>query len=478
MDIRSIVEKYKKDDPELFEYIGNLVSRKAVEGKWDKGIEGESEDLTQMLLFEYSTAIEKITKGKIPAKFVVDKLDSMMGKMRYGSYKKGLDDEVLYDGMPVTSSKYTESTRYKSNFGAHAPTYTEDGKEKCAIVLFDNRDTFEVDGKRVALSGIDLTNLSDIRGTTFHEWTHIMEKSLVKASDLSREDIILEEGDSTYINSCISADLSMDEYKEYIASVDSLLNSDNEILFGGISTIEINERISPNRRIMHNQISEGATEFIARLVTKEVGDEVLDKTRYSDKVEFVERYFNSIGIDNAVATYVTDSRAMIRDLENRKINGRSLLHESSRHLDFLGNVERGLSSELRYKGASMQDVNDIKSSLMEFWSLHPDATNEDVGIAFNKILDTVPVDLSRAARRTILDTLRYPSVDKRFKKELDKQFPQKEEKPKIAENVIEGARKIAEGRKTRDLKDISNKIKSGLMEKEKRGEKEGEAEEL
>ena len=279
MDIKSIVEKYKKDDPELFEYIGSLVSRKAQEGKWDRGIEGESEDLTQMLLFEYASSIEKITKGKISAKSIVDKFESMMGKMRYGSYKKGLDDEVLYDDIPVTSREYTEKTRYRSNFGAHAPIYSEDGKEKCAIVLFDNKEEMDLGGKKVHLSGIDLSNLSDIRGTIFHEWTHIMEKSLIKASDLSREDVILEEGDSTYINTCISADLSMDEYKDYIANVDSLLSSDNEVLFGGISTIEINERKSPNRRIMHNQISEGATEYIARLVTKEVGDEVIDTTR-------------------------------------------------------------------------------------------------------------------------------------------------------------------------------------------------------
>ena len=128
MDIKDIVEKYKAEDPKLFEYIGRLVDKKAREGKWDKGIDEESEDLTQMLIYEYATSLEKITKGKVSAKFVVDKLASQMGKMRYGEYKKGLDEDVTYDNVPVTSKEYTEMCRVKSNFGAHAPTYMEDGK--------------------------------------------------------------------------------------------------------------------------------------------------------------------------------------------------------------------------------------------------------------------------------------------------------------------------------------------------------------
>ncbi len=466
MDIKDIVEKYKAEDPKLFEYIGRLVDKKAQEGKWDKGIDGESEDLTQMLIYEYATSLEKITKGKVSAKFVVDKLSSQMGKMRYGEYKKGLDDDVTYDNAPVTSKEYTEMCRVKSNFGAHAPTYIEDGKEKCAIVLFDNSQQYDYNGKPVTLTGIDLSNLSDVRGTVFHEWSHIMEKCFIKASDLKRKDVIYEEGDSTYINACLSPDLTMEEYKDYIANVDKLLQSDEEVMFGGISTIEINERKSPNRRIMHNQISEGATELLSRLVMKEVGDEVIDPTRYENKVKFVERVFKSQGIDEAVATYVTDSRALTRELEDKKINGQSLLHYSSRHLDFLGNVEGVLARDVISKGAEPEILEGVKGKLIEFWKTHPESTNADRGVVFNEIIDSLPVELSKPARRTLVQAISYQDRDREFRAAIDREFPVKEEKPRIAEDVKESAKRLALGRNGKGVKEVSSEVRDAYVGKE------------
>ena len=466
MDIKDIVEKYKAEDPRLFEYIGRLVDEKAQQGKWDKGIDDESEDLTQMLIYEYATSLEKITKGKVSAKFVVDKLSSQMGKMRYGEYKKGLDDDVTYDNVPVTSKEYTEMCRVKSNFGAHAPTYMEDGKEKCAIVLFDNSQQYDYNGKPVTLTGIDLSNLSDVRGTVFHEWSHIMEKCFIKASDLKKEDIIYEEGESTYINACLSPDLTMEEYKDYIANVDNLLQSDEEVMFGGISTIEINERKSPNRRIMHNQISEGATELLSRLVMKEVGDEVIDPTRYEDKVKFVEKVFKSKGIDEAVEAYVTDSRALTRELEERKIDGQSLLHYSSRHLDFLGNVEGTLARDILSKGAEPEILEGVKGKLMEFWKTHPESTNADRGVVFNEIIDNLPVELSKPARRTLVQAISYQDRDREFKAAIDREFPEKEERPRIAEDVKESAKRLALGRSGKDIKEVSTEVKDTYLGKE------------
>lgn len=466
MDIKDIVEKYKAEDPKLFEYIGRLVYKKAQEGKWDKGIDDESEDLTQMLIYEYATSLEKITKGKVSAKFVVDKLSSQMGKMRYGEYKKGLDEDVTYDNVPVTSKEYTEMCRVKSNFGAHAPTYMEDGKEKCAIVLFDNSQQYDYNGKPVTLTGIDLSNLSDVRGTAFHEWSHIMEKCFIKASDLKKEDIIYKEGESTYINACLSPDLTMEEYKDYIANVDNLLQSDEEVMFGGISTIEINERKSPNRRIMHNQISEGATELLSRLVMKEVGDEVIDPTRYEDKVKFVEKVFKSQGIDEAVAIYITDSRALTRELEERKIDGQSLLHYSSRHLDFLGNVEGTLARDIISKGVEPEILEGVKGKLMEFWKTHPESTNADRGVVFNEIIDNLPVELSKPARRTLVQAISYPDRDREFKAAMNREFPEKEERPRIAEDVKESAKRLALGRSGKDIKEVSTEVKDAYVGKE------------
>ena len=476
MDIKDFVEKYKAEDPKLFEYIGRLVEEKAQEGKWDKGIDEESEDLTQMLIYEYATSLEKITKGKVSAKFVVDKLSKQMGKMRYGEYKKGLDEDVTYDNVPVTSKEYTEMCRVKSNFGAHAPTYMEDGKEKCAIVLFDNRQKYNYNGKPVTLTGIDLSNLSDIRGTVFHEWSHIMEKCFIKASDLKKEDIIYEEGDSTYINACLSPDLTMEEYKDYIANVDNLLQSDEEVMFGGISTIEINERKSPNRRIMHNQISEGATELLSRLVMKEVGDEVIDPTRYEDKVKFVEKVFKSQGIDEAVATYVTDSRALTRELEDKKINGQSLLHYSSRHLDFLGNVEGVLARDVISKGVEPEILEGVKGRLIEFWKTHPESTNADRGVVFNEIIDSLPVELSKPARRTLVQAISYQDRDREFRAAIDREFPVKEEKPRIAEDVKESAKRLALGRNGKGVREVSSEVRDAYVGKEETKEEKYQAE--
>lgn len=476
MDIKDFVEKYKAEDPKLFEYIGRLVEEKAQEGKWDKGIDEESEDLTQMLIYEYATSLEKITKGKVSAKFVVDKLASQMGKMRYGEYKKGLDEDVTYDNVPVTSKEYTEMCRVKSNFGAHAPTYMEDGKEKCAIVLFDNSQQYDYNGKPVTLTGIDLSNLSDVRGTAFHEWSHIMEKCFIKASDLKKEDIIYKEGESTYINACLSPDLTMEEYKDYIANVDNLLQSDEEVMFGGISTIEINERKSPNRRIMHNQISEGATELLSRLVMKEVGDEVIDPTRYEDKVKFVEKVFKSQGIDEAVAIYITDSRALTRELEERKIDGQSLLHYSSRHLDFLGNVEGTLARDIISKGVEPEILEGVKGKLMEFWKTHPESTNADRGVVFNEIIDNLPVELSKPARRTLVQAISYPDRDREFKAAMNREFPEKEERPRIAEDVKESAKRLALGRSGKDIKEVSAEVRDAYVGKEETKEEKHQVE--
>lgn len=476
MDIKDIVEKYKAEDPKLFEYIGRLVEEKAREGKWDKGIDDESKDLTQMLIYEYATSLEKITKGKVSAKFVVDKLSSQMGKMRYGEYKKGLDEDVTYDNVPVTSKEYTEMCRVKSNFGAHAPTYMEDGKEKCAIVLFDNSQQYDYNGKPVTLTGIDLSNLSDVRGTAFHEWSHIMEKCFIKASDLKKEDIIYKEGESTYINACLSPDLTMEEYKDYIANVDNLLQSDEEVMFGGISTIEINERKSPNRRIMHNQISEGATELLSRLVMKEVGDEVIDPTRYEDKVKFVEKVFKSQGIDEAVAIYITDSRALTRELEERKIDGQSLLHYSSRHLDFLGNVEGTLARDIISKGVEPEILEGVKGKLMEFWKTHPESTNADRGVVFNEIIDNLPVELSKPARRTLVQAISYPDRDREFKAAMNREFPEKEERPRIAEDVKESAKRLALGRSGKDIKEVSAEVRDAYVGKEETKEEKHQVE--
>ena len=229
MDIKPIVEKYKTEDTKgLWDKIGKIIEEK--EGKWDTGLDDSTSELTQMLVYEYATSLEAITEGKLTAEFVIDKLSKLMGTFRLGAFKQGQDDNIKYDQVSVTSEAYKKHARIDGNFGAHQVDYEEDGKKLFSVVMFDKTQQYQTsDGVMHTLKGGDLTNLDDIRQTLFHEWTHVMEKCFVKSSELTRDDIIKQNGDSTYINSSVSADWRMEEYKAYIANVDKMLETEDEI---------------------------------------------------------------------------------------------------------------------------------------------------------------------------------------------------------------------------------------------------------
>ena len=192
MNIDEILKNYKQNDESgLIEYIENIVQEKYNLNQWDKGLDGNSQNLTTMLMYEYASSIERITEGRITSKGVIDKLSAQMGKLRFGDFKKGMDDIVQYDSISVTSDDYKRHCRVDTHFGAHAITYKDsNNEEKEAVVLFDNKQTININNNELKLSGIDLDNLSDIRETIFHEWTHKMEKCKVHASELSKDDII------------------------------------------------------------------------------------------------------------------------------------------------------------------------------------------------------------------------------------------------------------------------------------------------
>lgn len=377
MDIDELLKNYQeKDNKGLIEYIKGIVEDKSQKDQWDKGINGQSDNLTTMLLYEYSTAIEQLTNGKLTAEQVIDKLSTQMGKLRFGDFKKSIDDEVSYDKKSVTSDDYKKECRIDTHFGAHAPTYIDkSGRMKTAIVLFDDRQEFN----GIRLSGIDLSDLSDIRGTIFHEWTHVMEKQIVRASDVKKEDIIHKNGDSTYINAMVNIDWSMQEFENYISNIDNIIENNQEITFGGISTIEINNRKDPNKRIMHNQISEGATEFIARKVMETLGENVKHPDRYSQQVQLINKVFNSLGLDNAVSIYFTEPQKIVSTLEEKNIEGKDALHYMSEAINskgksvsniqvFMKNID-DLCTELEFekpledKTISMKDV--VKNAITQ-----------------------------------------------------------------------------------------------------------------
>ena len=437
MDISSLVQKYKTENKNgLWERIGNVVESKG--GKWDKGIEGQNSELTRLLIYEYATSLEEITSGKLSSEFVVEKLASTLGTLRYGDFKEGEDDGIFYDNNPVTSEAYKRECRINGNFGAHQVDYEENEKHLFSVVMFDEKQTYKAeDGTEYSLSGCDLSNLDDIRQTFFHEWTHVMEKGLVKASELTRDDIIRVSGDSIFINTYLSPDLTMEEYKSYIANVDRLLETDEEILFGGISTIEINERNSPNKRIMHNQISEGATEFVSKKIMEHLGRPI-DTKRYKEQAKFIEKVFGSYGMESAIAKYLTSSNDMISYIESKNYDGKDILRDADNFITALGKFEGALSSMTKHAGNEFKDnFEQIKRKMIEFWKKGKVPNDEDIQNFYEGIdsFANIPESDENYVRGMINFALTYPKREKEFWEEVDRLFP--EEKRFTSKDVVD-----------------------------------------
>ena len=425
MDISSLVEKYKNENRNgLWYKIEDIIEAKA--GKWDKGIEGQDQELTQMLIYEYACTLEDITGKKLTAEFVVDKLSRTLGTLRIGDFKEGQDDHIKYDNFPVTSEMYKLKHRTGNGFGAHQIDYEENGEKYYSTAMYEkDQEYLASDGHTYKLTGGDLTSLDDIRQTFYHEWTHVMEKCPVKASELTRNDIIQTRGNSTYINAALSPDLNMEEYLSFINNVDQLLESDEEVLFNGISTIEINEKKSPDRRIMHNQISEGATELISKKIMQYLGRPIEDR-RYGMQADFVERVFESLGMDEAISTYLTSSNKIISYIESKNYDGKDILRDSNTFITALGNFENALKGMTR-KAGNKFDFEKIKFEVGKFYEKGIDPTKEDIQSLYEKIDEfaQVPKQDENYVRGMIEFALTYPKREKEFIEETKRLFPSK-----------------------------------------------------
>ena len=335
VDIDSLLEYYQNhNDDGLVRYIQRIVLKKSFAGEWDKGFDKKTQNLTTLLLYEYAESIESLTDGQIDVYEVIDKIANNVGRIRYGDFKEGADDKVKYDKMPVTSDEFKRKRRIDNHCGALTVEYKDSGyMQKDAICIFSSKQKEEFYGREYELSGIDLDDLSDVRATIFHELTHVMEKCKVKASELKKEDIVFNNGDSYFINTNLSPDLSKREFDDYIKDVDRLSRSGEFVSYRGISTIEINDKKSPNKRIMHNQISEGATEYIARKVLETIGEKVKHPGRYKEQVDIVGDIFEKRGLADTVTTYLTEPYVLINELEEHRVYDQDSLHYMSDYLN-------------------------------------------------------------------------------------------------------------------------------------------------
>ena len=319
-EIENLKNEYSNENPELFKKLEKIVN---AHSQWDKGING-ADNLTTVLLYEYVKALH------INEEMIEDKINNRLVSIRYGHFKSPEDDNIYSEGNSVTSQNYIEEN---ATCGAHTVNNISNGNMESAIVLFDN--IVHNDGIKDHYT--DLTNLQDIRSTFFHELTHVMECSRQKISDLTdeeRKELIIQNNDSLYVNFLIDLGTENKTFSEYEQILQEYLKNNEYIYFSGISTIEINKNCT--KRIMHNKISEGATEAIARIVLDSVNEKPYDPDRYILPVKAANCIFDTFKEKDfdPVQTYLTDSFKLIRKLEEQKEGKKDLLHYMSEYVDF------------------------------------------------------------------------------------------------------------------------------------------------
>lgn len=377
------LRRYKRENPGRFMLVESILDSKGSD--WDRSISidrnGETEDIdiTNLLVYEYCSAIEKITQERINFAEALAGLTKKLDKFRIGNPVKGEDDECLYarnledeNGIPVTSKLY----RLVMSAEAQTLGYIEDGKYKGAVFLYqrDRDENFLEDeqGNPVPydINGIDFYHiekgqslLNNLRQTAFHEWNHISEREFLDVDDLdaiehetktpdgkvhinyddiqsyyTSEDIDQYE-EPTYV---ITSQKDRDgRFKRYYKDEDGSLKPFSDIKFGlsnktleepihlstGLKTEEIDK---DDRSVIHNRITEGFVEYIAREMVKTVSsdEDSLALGRYHHEVEIAKNLIQNRdksidsseeGNGKTIADFLSHSSVLKKELEERTV---------------------------------------------------------------------------------------------------------------------------------------------------------------
>ena len=230
-----------------------------------------------------------------------------MGKLRYGKWKEQ-DSGIKYGEISVTDSVYRKNEG--KEFGAQTIDYIDANNQlKMAVIAYDRNE-----GK-----GINFKDINDIRQTFFHEWTHVMELDKIKTNqetEVSLNGRIFKNNEKKENGEIWGEGLVTREYgtnaKLYATNVDAI----------------------GNKRIMHNQIDEGAVELIARKVMGNVlGEErakkVIDSKRYYPNVKVIQELMKAGGEERFITLFTTNSQKLISMLEKINIEDRDALHYMS-----------------------------------------------------------------------------------------------------------------------------------------------------
>ena len=299
----SLLKRYSSDIDEEEQRPKLDIIREIIEqNDWDmaprSNINGKNKaDVTLLLLYEYSTSLEKLTGGKVSYKDVLNKLTTYMGKLRYGDWKS-IDSDVKYDDLSVTSQEFKE--KLKNRFDAQVATIdTNGGAYKKALILYDINE-FGIN------SGVNCRDINDLRQTMFHELTHIMEISKSKENE--------------------------EEY--FVAESRRYRNSKKEsdgIYFTGVFTAEFDNLadVYAKGRIMHNQVTEGFVENISRKILECIGEKAKDPNRYFHAVKISQDVMDVYGQQDVITSFVTDSSTLIKELEGSGKEDDDFLHIAS-----------------------------------------------------------------------------------------------------------------------------------------------------
>ena len=390
---------YQKTNSEKY----NLVKEKIeqTKGKWDTTIDlvigssRHSVNISQLLIYEYCLASERITEGKISFEAMLDKLFKGVKKFRIGNPIPGVDDECLYgrsfddtNAIPVTSKLY----RLVMNAGAQNLDYFKDGNFTSAVFIYERKRVKDFakdeNGNSVEMitDGIEFSDLSkgqslltNLRQTAFHEWNHNAEKETIETIEdtidyeYKSEDGKIYRNYEKVKNYVTSENIGIIQEPQYIIStqIDSEGNRKkffqdkngklrplSDMNFGlekkqlekdycfssGLATKEV----LPNGKTkMHNIITEGFVEETARAMIRAIDPKVrdIDEEKYYEYVEIAKRVIESRDISlgdgsqgQTYADFLMHSSILKKDLESRTIlldNGNKVdgLHYISDYAD-------------------------------------------------------------------------------------------------------------------------------------------------
>lgn len=410
-EVERRLNAYKEENPGRFSLVEDIIDGKS--DKWDKAISidknGEIQDIniTKLLVYEYCLAQETVTQKRVNFAEALGALSKKLDKFRIGNPVKGEDDECLYSrnledkkGIPVTSKLY----RLVSSAEAQTLGYMQDEKFRGAVFLYskDRDENFAEDenGNLVGfdLQGIDFYHidqeqslLNNLRQTAFHEWNHINERDFIDREDPDaieyetkgldgRVNINYDEINSYYTSEDIG-DYTEPTYvisnekdennrrKRFYKDEEGNLRPLSEVDFGlskkdlyepiCISTgLETEEKNPDGKLTIHNRITEGFVEYIAREMVKAISDDedCVARGRYASEVKIAGSIIRSrdksiddseSGKGKTIADFLQKSSILKKELEGKvvekedgiKVNGLQYVQDKSED-EFLGRSKK------------------------------------------------------------------------------------------------------------------------------------------